>query len=67
MGAAWQSRDVASAGWRLPRRYAPRNDEIFEFIRGSLKTTLQQVATRHDGAGTDSTVQQVKNTLPVVA
>ncbi len=30
---ARQSRDVASAGWRLPRRYAPRNDDL---IRGSL-------------------------------
>jgi len=33
MGAARQSRDVASAGWRLPRRYAPLEELKPEPIR----------------------------------
>jgi len=28
MGEAWQSHAMESVGWRLPRHFVPRNDEL---------------------------------------
>jgi len=40
VSVARQSRTMESVGWRLPRHFVPRNDEL---IRGSLERWLNSI------------------------